>query len=333
MPAIDYNFIVEQGSDFQINYQYNDANNNPIDLSTKCVTLQIKPANLDYVYTFSSKQPVTYDTYGFSLTATDKGLITFKLSAQYTNNEFTFNTAVYDLDIISDNSNILQNVRLAGGIITVKKRNISLLSVCPGGDNPKQPLFLSTSGSPSTPSPTPTITSSGLIEDLCLATDCLNTDIYSIVYAGSGMNIPDMGSCSGSIEVTDTRIIENIELVVSKLNHTNPQDLQLFLSAPSGDTILLAGNHKITNYSNNFSFMFSNKAQPTSYLHNVTNGGLCNIYNKTNSINYSNQPLMSSFNHLFGYSVTGLWTFTIRDTDPLSSGLIDGWKLIITYLP
>ena len=101
MAAINYNFIVEQGSDFTINYQYNDINNNPVDLSAKCVTLQIKPTNSNFTYTFSSRQPVTYETYGFSLTASDKGLITLKLSAQYTNSEFTFNNAVYDLDIIS----------------------------------------------------------------------------------------------------------------------------------------------------------------------------------------------------------------------------------------
>lgn len=331
MSAIIYNFVIEQGSDFTINYQYNDINNNPVDLSAKCVTLQIKPSNSEYTYTFSSRQPVTYDTYGFSLTASDKGLITLKLSAQYTNSEFTFNTAIYDLDIISD-GNILQNIRLATGTITVEKRNTSLLTVCPGGDNPKQSTASSGSGSPN-PSITPTPTPSGYVEDLCLATDCLNTDIYSTVYYGSGMIIPDSNIVSNSILVTDNRNIENVELVVNKLNHTNPQDLQLLLSPPSGNTILLSANHKVNNYVENFNFMFSNKALPSSYLHNVTNGGLCNIYDKTNIVKYSNQTLVSDFDHLFGHSVTGLWTLIARDTDPLSSGSIDGWKLIITYSP
>lgn len=331
MAAINYNFIVEQGSDFEINYQYNDVNNNPVDLSNKCVTLQIKPANSEYIYTFSSRQPVTYDVHGFSLDASDKGLITLRLSAQYTNSEFTFNTAVYDLDIISD-GNILQNIRLATGTVTVQKRNISLLTSCPGGDNPKQPSGNTTPGT-TTPSVTPTVTPSGAFEDLCSATDCLDVDIYSTVYVGSGLVIPDLASVSGSIVTTDTRQIENIELVIDKLNHQNPQDLQLFLSAPSGNTILLSANEKITKYSNNFSFMFSNKAFPNTYLHNVNNGNLCNIYDKTNIVKYSNQTLSSSFDHLFGHSVTGLWTLIAKDTDPLSSGSIDGWKLIITYSP
>lgn len=331
MAAINYNFIVEQGSDFTINYQYNDINNNPVDLSDKCVTLQVKPTNSNFTYTFSSRQPVTYETYGFSLTASDKGLITLKLSAQYTNSEFTFNNAVYDLDIISD-GNILQNVRLATGTITVQKRNTSLLNTCPGGDNPKQSTSSSGSGSPN-PTVTPTPVPSGSVEDLCLATDCLNTDIYSTIYYGSGIVIPDNGVSSNSISVTDTRSIENIELVISKLSHANPQDLQLLLSPPSGDTILLSANQKITNYVDNFNFMFSNKALPTTYLHNVTNGGLCNIYDKTDVVNYSNQTLVSDFDHLFGHAVTGLWTLIAKDTDPLSSGSIDGWKLIITYSP
>lgn len=329
MPAIDYNFIIEQGSDFNLNFQYNDENNNPVDLSDKCVVLQIQPSSGNYIYTFSSNQPVTYDTYGYGLTATDQGLISFKLSAGYTNTEFTFDTAVYDLDIISDTT-ILKNIRLANGIITVRKRNISLLNFCPGGDNPK---MLGVTNVPSdSPSVTPVPT--GVIEDLCLATDCLNTDIYSVVYMGSGLNFTDNVISSGTLTTYDTRNIENVELVIDKLKHSSVQDLQLFLAPPSGNKILLSANHKIPNYnSNGFSFMFSNKATPNSYLHNVIHGGTCNIYDKTDIIKYSNETLASDFDHLFTHSVTGNWTLIARDTDPLASGSIDGWKLILTYSP
>jgi subtilisin-like proprotein convertase family protein len=337
MPAVNYNFIVEQGSDFVLTFQYNDQNNNPIDLTSKCVVLQIKPTNANYVYTFSSQQPVTYDSYGFSLVASDKGLITFNLSAAFTNEEFTFNTAVYDLDIIAPGGNILQNIRLATGTITVQKRNISLLTSCPVGDNPKQVITGDIGGGGTTPSvtPTPTVSPSGGggsgFEDLCLATDCINPDVYAIIYNGSGMNLTDLSEVSGSVTITDTRAIENVELVISKLQHNNPQDLQLFLAPPSGNKILLSANHKIANYSNNFSFMFSNKALPTSYLHNVTNGNLCNIYDKTNIVKYSNETLESGFNHLFGHSLTGTWSLLVKDTDPIGSGYIDAWKLVITY--
>lgn len=331
MPAIDYNFIVEQGSDFNLNFQYNDENNNPIDLSNKCVVLQIKPDGGDYIYTFSSQQPVTYDTYGYSLTSSDNGLINFKLSAGYTDSEFTFDTAVYDLDIISDTT-ILKNIRLANGIVTIKKRNISLLNFCPAGDNPKTPVVTPVPTGSTSPTVTPTPT--GVVfEDLCSATDCLNTDIYSVVYYGSGLTVND-NAISGYLTTSDTRIIENIELVIDKLKHSSPQDLQLFLAPPSGNKILLSANHKIPNYnSNGFSFMFSNKASPSCYLHNVVNGDLCNIYDKTNIVKYSNETLLNSFDHLFNHSLTGNWNLIIRDTDPLSSGSIDSWKLVVTYSP
>lgn len=336
MPAIDYNFIVEQGSDFKLAFEYRDENNNPIDLSNKCVVLQIKPNNSDILYTFSSKQPVIYTIDGFSLTASDQGVIVFSLSANYTNTEFTFDNAIYDLDIISD-TQLLQNIRLATGTITVRKRNISLLNSCPVGNNPKASVItsnISPTGS-GTPTATPTPTGSSIVvEDLCLPTDCLNTDIYARVYVGSGLNIIDNSTISGSLTISDTRTIENIEVVIDKLKHTSPQDLQLLLSPPSGNKILLSANQKIPNYNNNgFSFMFSNKATPTSYLHNIYNGGLCNIYDKTNIIKYSNETLNSDFNHLLGNVVSGDWSLIVRDSDPLSSGSIDSWKLVITYLP
>lgn len=331
MPAINYNFIIEQGSDFVINFQYSDINNNPVDLTDKCVVLQIKPANYNYVYTFSSQQPVTYLNDGFSLDGTDKGIIKFQLSAAYSNQEFNFDTAVYDLDIITP-GNILQNIRLATGIITIQKRNISLLTSCSVGNDPKQPISGSIPGTTPTVTPTPTGSGQIIVEDLCLATDCLNTDIYATIYNGSGLNIIDNSIVSGSVYVSNTGVIENLELVINKLNHNSPQDLQLFLSPPSGNKILLSANHKINNYNDNFSFMFSNKALPTTYLHNVNNGSLCNIYDKTSIVKYSNETLESGFDHLFGHSITGVWSLLVRDTDPLSSGTIDGWKLIITYL-
>jgi subtilisin-like proprotein convertase family protein len=154
------------------------------------------------------------------------------------------------------------------------------------------------------------------------------------IYVGAGGTGNDLSISSGSIITYDTRGIENIELVINNLNHNSPQDLQMFLCPPSGNKILLAANHKIPQNSGNFSFMFSNKAPVDKYLHNVTNGGLCNIYNKTSVINYSNESLDYSFNHLCsGSSITGTWNLLIRDTDPISSGSIGGWKLIVTYIP
>jgi subtilisin-like proprotein convertase family protein len=332
MPAANYNFIIEQGSDFVLNFQYNDQENNPIDLSSKCIVLQWLTDDGAKKEVFSSGANAIYAVNDWSMAADNRGSIRFRLAANITKT-FTFNTAVYDLDIITIGERF-RNIRLATGVITLAKRNIGLDS-CPLSVNSTIDLTTPTATGPGTiPSitPTPTITS-GEVEDLCLPEDCLNLDIYSIVYTGSGLNIPDLATVSGSVITTDTREIENIEIAINKLQHNSPSDLWLMLSPPSGDTVLLSANSKIPSFNNNFSFMFSNKANPSGYLHNISNGGLANIYPKTNIVNYSDQTLVSSFGQLLGTSVTGVWNLIVKDTDPTGSGLIDSWKLIITYVP
>jgi subtilisin-like proprotein convertase family protein len=325
MPAVNYNFIIEQGSDFEINFQYNDENGTGVDLSdinTTCCVLQMIPnsgVSASVTTSFSTK----IQDPNHSFIASDKGLITLKLDNSLTK-LYSFDNAVYDLDVIQGT----KVIRLVSGSVTIVKRQTPFPS-CQvqqqgggtGGDN--------TGGG----TPTPTVTPLPDVEDLCLKTDCLDLDIYSKVYEGSSLQIPDLSTITGSVTATDTRQIENVELVINNLNHNYPQDLQLLLAPPSGNKILLAGNHKISNNSNNFSFMFSNKALPTSYLHNVSNGNLCNIYDKTSSIKYSNETLAYGFDHLFGHSLTGIWNLIVKDTDPTISGSIAGWKLVLTYKP
>jgi subtilisin-like proprotein convertase family protein len=321
MPAVNYNFILEQGSDFEINFQYSDQNGNPVDLSdasSTCVILQMIPnSGTDATTSFST----AVQDNKYSLTASDKGLIKLTINNSLTN-LYTFDTALYDLDILQSN----KLTRLAYGTVTIQKRQTnvpnctltsSVVSTSPTANDTQTPI--------TTPLPD--------AQDLCLKTDCLDIDIYSSVYSGSGLIIPDLSSASGSVTTQDTRLIENVELVINNLNHLSPQDLQLLLAPPSGNKILLSANDKMPYNSGNFSFMFSNKALPTSYLYNTTNGGLCNIYNKTSSIKYSNETLSYGFDHLFNHSVTGVWNLIIRDTDPTASGTIGGWKLVLTYKP
>ena len=333
MPAANYNFIIEQGSDFVLNFQYNDQENNPIDLSSKCIVLQWLANDGFTKRVFSSGANANYDINDWSIVGDNRGSIRFKIAANLTKT-LTFDTAIYDLDIISP-GNRLRSIRLSTGIITLAKRNTDLLDICPASvdSNISQTTPTTTLPSP-TPGTTPTVTvTSGQVEDLCLPEDCLNLDIYSIVYTGSRLNLPDLSTVSGSITTTDTRLIENIEVAINKLQHDSPSDLWFMLSPPSGNKILLSANSKIPAFNNNFSFMFSNKAKSSDYLYNISNGGLSSIYNKTNVINYSNQTLASGFDHLLGASVTGNWSLIVKDTDPMGSGLIDSWKLIITYLP
>jgi subtilisin-like proprotein convertase family protein len=333
MPAINYSFPIEQGSDFSISFQYNDENGLPINLAeSACVIFQIKntttadPPIISGTKVLSTATANTNPA-GFSISASDAGLITLSID-RATTQTLNYENAVYDLDVIKDG----KSLRLAYGNITIDKRQTDFADCVPsaGGGG-------STGGGGGTTT-TPDVPVSDA-SDLCLDTDCLNLDIYSIVYSGmpiyvgAGGTGNDLSISSGSIITYDTRGIENIELVINNLNHNSPQDLQMFLCPPSGNKILLAANHKIPQNSGNFNFMFSNKAPVDKYLHNVTNGGLCNIYNKTSIINYSNESLSSSFNHLCsGISITGTWNLLIRDTDPISSGSIDGWKLIVTYI-
>lgn len=340
MAAVTYNFPIEQGSDFEISFVYLAANGTPIDLTDKCVVFQFSSSETTVgqcsKYVLSSQANSIYDVNGWSLSANNVGIINIKISAELTQN-FNFTNAIYDLDIISQTGN-LRNIRLSTGIITILKRNFSVFDACPINTDictlvvtqtptpTDSPTVTPTDGT--TQTPTPTVTQ---FEDLCLPYDCVDIDIYSVVYNGSGLVIDDQSTVSGTITTTDTRVIENVELAINRLQHSSPQDLVGVLSPPSGDKILLFANQKIPNNNNNFSFMFSNKADPMAYLHNITNGGMCNIYDKTSLINYNSENLLSSFNHLAGSSVTGDWTLYIKDTDPLSSGLFDSWKLIITY--
>lgn len=327
MRAVNYNFDIEQGSNFNLSFIYNDVNGSPINLTNKCVVFSLLGSD-GTKRVYSNKALSDYNTNGWSLTANNLGIIELKLSAEETK-DFIFPNAVYDLDIKETDTDKINNIRLSEGSITIIGRNIALSSGCPVNLNSlvqtALPAPTTTGEIPSTPTPTPVVT------DLCLPYDCGPIDIFSVVYNGSGLNLYDVSSTTGSITVTNTGLITNVELAINKLNHTSPTDLVMLLAPPSGNKILLSANQKIPNLNNNFSFMFSNKADNNKYLHNIMNGEVCRIYDKIDSINYNNETLSSSFDHLFNNSITGVWNLIIKDTDPLGSGNIDSWKLVITY--
>ena len=111
--------------------------------------------------------------------------------------------------------------------------------------------------------------------------------------------------------------------------------------------------------------MFSDRALPNVNITNVDNGGMCRIINKTNSIRFdnsipmtvcddsgcsevnvplsisngsiilgqlNNENLHSSLSHLHGYIPTsGDWSLYVTDNDVGVSGMIQNWKLIVTY--
>jgi subtilisin-like proprotein convertase family protein len=328
MVAAIYNFNIEKGSDFEINFLYTDENNNPINLTDKCVQFSLLSGDETRVCRYSSLAPAIYEAHGWSLNANNLGQINIKLSAEITNT-FDFDSASYDLDI-KDQTTLLNNIRLSQGIITIIDRNTPIDIQCNLNVEPCEVITQTPTPTPTqgTLTPTPTTTE---ITDFCLPYDCGPLDLFSTVYNGSGLIINDLSTVTGSVTVTNTGLISNIELAVNKLSHSNPTDLVMLLAPPSGNKILLSANQKIPNFNNNFSFMFSNKSDSNQYLHNISNGQTCRIYDKTSLINYNSETLNNSFDHLFNYAVTGVWQLIVKDTDPSGSGSIDSWKLIITY--
>lgn len=341
MPAVTYNFVIEVGSDFAIDFVYSDENGNPVDLTDKCVTFQFGYNSLEIgdcaKYILSTSANSNYDTENWSISADNNGIIKIKIAAELTKTFAGKSNANYDLDVISGTeSNKLRSKRLARGVITFEQRNFDNLISCPSNLEICDEIYAPPTATPDpggggepgvTVTPTPTADPT----DLCdLPFDCY-LDVYSIVYVGEGLDLEDISTASGCVYVDDTRTIENVEFAINGLRHQRVTDLQFILAPPSGDKILLSANHNISNYTNGFSFMFSNKAETATYLHNCSNGDNINIYNKTDIVNYNSENLLSSFDHLFGYAVTGNWCFYVRDTDPTATGTIDSWKLIVTY--
>jgi subtilisin-like proprotein convertase family protein len=331
MVAVNYNFDIEKGSDFEISFIYTDENGTPVNLNfDRCVKFSLSgiDSNFSSSYINETLDPINNNPISI-LTADSSGVITLKLSAIETN-KYNFDTAIYDLDVSLSNSPY--NKRLSTGLINIINRNFPLVI----SDNIIECSAVSSDQNGDTPGPTPTPPPSDIV-DFCLPYDCVVPDLFADTYNASGFFIQDFNQnstiSSGSVTVTNTGIISNVELAINGLSHNHPSDLIFILAPPSGDKILLSANHKILNYNNNFSFMFSNKADTDKYLFNITNGNFCNIYDKTSLINYNNENLLSSFDHLFGSSVTGIWTLIAKDTDPVGSGSINSWKLVITTEP
>jgi subtilisin-like proprotein convertase family protein len=308
MPAANYNFSIEQGSAYKLTFLYTDENNNPVDIRDYCVLMQWL-TNTGETYVFSNKY--TGDEYDFR--SYSDGSIILQLPARATNT-YVFDSFVYDLDLQEPTEQYpgggLTTYRLATGSVGIIKRNIpTSLPDCANVSANTNNLAKSCDN------------------------ECSNLDIYSVIYNGNALNIPDNNSITDTINISDTRLIENVEIAINGLNHNSPQDLTFILFPPSGDKILLSSSSKILNYKPGFSFMFSNRAINGSYLSNVISGGLCNIADKTSTTVYNGETLVSNINGLINSSAVGSWRLIVADNDPGVSGTIDSWRLIVTYQP
>lgn len=122
MGASQYNFTIEQGSSFKMSLIYKDSNGEPIDITDWCARLTWRTsANTTHIFTTDN---LDKSLYNFNLEGS-LGKINLLFPASITN-DFTFNTAKYDLELQSDTDHYNQGgkytIRLLYGTITIQKR-------------------------------------------------------------------------------------------------------------------------------------------------------------------------------------------------------------------
>lgn len=306
MPAANHNFTIEQGSAFEIVFEFLDNNTLPIDLTNWCALLQWVDSN-GSTAVFNTN----YDGDDYRMFVDSRGKITLQIPARITKN-YNFATAVYDLDLQEPNEQYvnsgLKTYRLSTGAVTLLKRNTPVITTDCASINSDFDL------------------------DAC-SVGCENLDPYAIVYNGSTVVINDNSINTSSITTSNTKSIENIDIVINGLRHPSPQDLIFILEPPTSglNSVLLSVNSKISNYKPGFSFVFSDRAPAGTSLNNVINNKGCRITNKSNRVSIVGFNTSASFSHLLGSPISGQWKLHIIDSDTGASGSIDGWKLIITY--
>lgn len=301
--AAEYNFSIEKGSAFEITFLYVDGSTlQPINIENYSVYLRWRDNNNNL---FSANNCTL--TTDYNLKTTSDGRIILQLPAK-TTTSFNFDTANYDLELQSPNEQYSGSgytlIRILYGLISTTNKNVNV-------PVPIEPCKIV----------------SDQCSDLCCDSRILDPDSYS--YPGSGIYLSSTGSGISTINIVDSGTINFIDISLNNLNHSSPQDLRIFLQPPSGDKILLSGHDKISNNRPNFNFTFSNKASNNSYLYNATNFGYINIQDKTSIIKLNSENLLSSTNHLVGSSSVGEWTLIMFDDDPLVSGYLESWNIIL----
>ena len=122
MAAGKYTFTIEQGATFQLELQYKDGNNNPIDLASYQGRMQVRPSVTDNNILLSLSSSLQPDGTGLNFsgsngtTSPSSGSIGVYISAA-TSSMLTFNEAVYDLEIYSGS----YVVRLLEGKVRLSK--------------------------------------------------------------------------------------------------------------------------------------------------------------------------------------------------------------------
>ena len=109
MAAGIYNFTIEQGTTFKRTFKYKDANGDGVDLSSHAVRMQIRK-------TIGGDLITEEGTDKFTVGGVANNEFTLIIAAS-TTAAYTFNTAVYDIEIEKDN----EVTRLLQGKIKLSK--------------------------------------------------------------------------------------------------------------------------------------------------------------------------------------------------------------------
>jgi subtilisin-like proprotein convertase family protein len=348
MPAAIHNFIIEQGSNFFITFQYLDENSNPIDITKYCIKLAVK-TNTDQVGLYSSQAP--NKPYVLRSVSSVPGTIEWGLSYQETR-KFNFDTALYDLYLNDPNN---ENIRICTGTITLLKNNfpecvddttsancVSCGSISAanslGNIAPTSTIPDTTSTPDTTPVVTPTIPANLQQEELCDYL-CKGIDLFGKLYNYADNIVYQSGVSSGTIITTNGQtVFESVQYV--------PGTLSLYLSGPGGldqtgilpsqftatdgETIVLSN----VNVLDNDELTWINKGLVIQDLNSVTGtmyiadtGTLTNVEVTISNLKHKSPQdlsmilvppegdpiLLSSFNKIKNYSYTSGLNFTFSN--------------------
>jgi subtilisin-like proprotein convertase family protein len=149
---------------------------------------------------------------------------------------------------------------------------------------------------------------------------CLLLAVMGPVEAGSysrspNLIIPDMGSTSDSINVTEVGLVTSVTVSVD-IAHNFIGDLEVRLTAPSGTTVTLYD-------------------APCGTMNNlrVTYSDAGAAFSCSNSASWGTFRPQNPLSAFIGESAAGNWTMSVADTDGGVLGTFDAWTLNLTTGP
>jgi hypothetical protein len=116
MSASKYDFSIEQGTSFKLAFVYKNADGDPINLANWCARIVWKTNN-NTTQIFSSDN-TNLEQYSFSIDDANGKLVLLLPSS--TTNDFNFNTAKYDLELVSDDDFYALEGGVGGGKYAIR---------------------------------------------------------------------------------------------------------------------------------------------------------------------------------------------------------------------